>query len=114
MNLIIIDGITLPAPSTYEVTYKDIDGEKTQVEDGTTFIERVRSDIPIIKVGWTNLTEVQATLITNLTANAIVSVEYFYGELKSAEMTVSDRALKLKHIETSNKTYWDLSFSLEG
>ena len=54
MDLIKLNGYTPPSPSTFEVNFADVNGEKTQVEDGTTFIEQVRADVPKIKVGWTN------------------------------------------------------------
>ena len=114
MNLIKLNGNTTPAPTTYEVSYKNVNGEKTQVEDGTTYIEQVRADVPNIKVGWTNLTQEQVTAITNETANDVVNVQYYYGTLKSATMTAGERALKLKTIDDAGNTYWNLSFTLEG
>ena len=115
MDLIKLNDYTPPAPSTYEIEYSDINGEKSTVEDGTTYIEKVRADVPKIKVGWKNITQSEVTSITDITANDTVSVQYFYGTLKSGEMTVSARSLKMKHIEGNDKdTYWDLSFTLEG
>ena len=114
MDLIKLNNYIPPAPSTYDISYSDVDGEKTQVEDGTTYIERVRTDVPKIKVCWTNLTMAEVKAITEQTANDVVKIEYFYGDLKYAEMTVGERSLKLKHIEGSGNTFWDLSFSLEG
>ena len=114
MDLIKLNDYTPPSPSTYEVTYSDINGEKSQVEDGTTYIERIRTDVPKIKVGWKNLTQEQAIAITNQTASDTVNISYFYGEIKTALMTVGSRTLKLKLRTEDDKTFWDLSFDLEG
>lgn len=114
MDLIKLNGYTPPAPTNYNIEYSDVNGEKSQVEDGTTYIERVRSDVPYIKIGWTNITIDEVTRITDEMANDVIDVEYFYGTTKTAKMTVGNRSLKLKLIEASGNTFWDLSFDLEG
>ena len=114
MDLIKLNNYTPPAPSTYDIEYADINGEKEQVEDGTTYIEQVRADVPTIKVGWTNLSKDEVTAITDEVSGAVVSVTYFYGTAKTSDMTTSARSLKLKSIDNSGNTYWDLSFTLEG
>lgn len=114
MNLLVLNGYNAPAPSTYDIDFSDVNGEKTQVEDGTTYIEQVRADVPTIKVGWTNLTQEEVTAITTSVSGATTEVQYFYGEMKSAVMTTSSRSLKLKFIDGAGNTYWNLSFTLEG
>ena len=114
MNLIILSGYIAPAPTQYDIDFSDVNGDKTQVEDGTTYIEQVREDVPTIKVGWTNLTQEEVTAITTSVSGATTEVQYFYGEMKSAVMTTSSRSLKLKFIDGAGNTYWNLSFTLEG
>lgn len=114
MNLIKLNGYIPPAPTQYDVDFGSVNGEKSQVEDGTTYIEQVRADVPTIKVGWTNLTQEEVTKITDEIAGATVDVDYFYGTERKAEMTVSTRSLKLKSIDNAGNTYWNLSFTLEG
>ena len=114
MDLLILNGYTTPNPATYDVELSDVNGEKSQVEDGSTYIEQVRADVPTIKVGWTNLSKDEVTAITDEVSDAVVSVTYFYGTAKIADMTTSARSLKLKSIDNSGNTYWDLSFTLEG
>ena len=113
MDLIKLNGYIPPNPSTYDVSLSDINGEESTTEDGYSFIESIRKDIPTIKVGWTNITQDIAQNITRITANDKINVDYFYGDMASCEMTVSERALKLKLVE-SDKSYWDLSFTLKG
>ena len=114
MDLIKLNNYAPPAPTTYNIEYADVNGEKSQVEDGTTYIEQVRADVPTIKVAWTNLEESVAQAITEKVSDATVNVTYFYGTAKTCEMTVSARSLKLKHIDTAGNRYWDVSFTLEG
>ena len=114
MDIIKLNDYTPPAPITYDVTLSDVNGEKTQTEDGRTYIEQIRNGVPSIKLAWKNVTQEQAIAITNQTASDTVNVSYFYGEMKEAVMTVSKRTLKLKHIDEKMRTYWDISFDLEG
>ena len=114
MDLIKLNNYTPPAPSTYDIEYSDVNGEESQVEDGTTYLEQIRADVPTIKVGWTNLSKDEVTSITDELSEEIVSVQYFYGTTKNAEMRTGSRSLKLKCIDNSGNTYWDLSFTLEG
>ena len=114
MDLIKLNNYTPPAPTTYDVEFSDVNGEKSQVEDGTTYIEQVRADVPTIKVGWTNITKEDVIAITEEVSDAVTSVTYFFGALRQADMTTSSRSCKLKAIDNSGSTYWDLSFTLEG
>lgn len=115
MDLIKFNDYTPPAPSTYDVDYSDVNGEESGLEDGTTYIEQIRADVPEIKVGWTNLTQAEVTAITNELSDATVNVQYFYGTLKTATMTKSsNRSLKLKCIDNNGNAYWNLSFTLKG
>lgn len=114
MDLIKLDSYTPPAPTTYTIDYSDVNGEESGLEDGTTYLEQIRADVPTIKVGWTNLTQEQVTQITDIMANDTVSVQYFYGTMQTAEMRKSNRSLKLKFIAEDGGTYWDLDFTLEG
>lgn len=101
-------------PSTYDVSFSDVNGEKSSLEDGTTYIEQIRGDVPEIKVGWTNLTHGELDAIMNELTEATVDVEFFFGTMQSATMTKSNRSLKLKSVDTNGNDYWDLSFTLNG
>ena len=114
MDIIKLNGYVPPSPTTYDVEYASVNGEESQVEDGTTYIEQVRADVPTIKVGWTNLTQEEAIAITSAVSNATTDVQFFYGEMKAATMRASARSLKLKFVDGAGNTYWDLSFTLNG
>lgn len=113
MDLIKLNDYTPPAPSTYDVEYSDVNGEESTVEDGTTYVEQIRSDVPTIKLAWTNLTEDEVTAITNELSD-VISVDYYYGTVNNAEMRAGARSLKLKCIDNNNNTYWNLSVTLNG
>lgn len=113
-NLVKLDGYAPPAPTTYSIEYSDVNGEESGLEDGTTYHEQIRADVPTIKVGWTNLTQAQVSQITEIMANDTVEVEYYYGSIHKADMRKSSRSLTLKTISEKGETYWNLSFTLEG
>lgn len=114
MDLIKLNDYIPPAPSTYDVDYTDVNGEESGLEDGTTYIEQIRADVPKIKVGWTNLKQEDVDKIIAEVSDATVAVQYYFGTVKTATMTKSDRALRLKAIDNAGNHYWDLSFTLEG
>ena len=114
MDLLKLNDYTPKPPTTYDVEYSDVNGEKSQVEDGTTYCEKIRADVPKIKVGWTNLTQEDVVSIPNETKKDLLVVQYFYGTMLASVMIPTSRNLKLKHIDEKGNTYWDLSFELEG
>lgn len=114
MELLKLNNYTPPNPSSYDIDFSDVNGEETKVEDGTTYIEQVREGVPQVKVSWTNLTQAQVTAITNEISGDTVEVQYYYGTMQTATMTKSNRSLKLKNIDSSGNTYWNLSVTLKG
>ena len=114
MDLIIFGVYTPPAPTTYDISFSDVKGEESGLEDGTTYLEQVRADVPEIKVGWTNLTQEEVSQISEAVSSDVVNVQYFFGTVQEAEMRKSNRSLKLKFIDDNGDTYWDLSFTLKG
>lgn len=114
MNLIKLNNYTPSAPTVYNIDYSDVNGEEAGLEDGTTYLEKIRADVPEIKIGWTNLTEEEVTAITNEASSDSIAVVYFYGTEKTASMRSGNRSLKLKCIDDNGNTRWDLSFTLKG
>lgn len=114
MDLIKLNNYTPPAPTAYNIDYSDVNGEEAGLEDGTTYHEQIRADVPEIKVGWTNLTEEEVTAITGEVSSDNIEVVYFYGTEKTASMRSGNRSLKLKCIDDNGNTRWDLSFTLKG
>ena len=114
IELIKLNNYTPPSPSGYEISYSDVNGEESMVEDGTTYIEQIRSDVPEIKIAWTNLTQEETTMILNEVSEDLTDVMYFFGTIKQCKMTSSGRSLKLKSIDENGNTFWDLSFTLKG
>ena len=112
LNILSIDGVQLPTPTTYSVSYQDLDSSNTKrSEDGMLHRKRVRESMAKIKVSWNNLDTDKADLILNAVSPASFSVIYYFGVQKTATMYVSDRSCELVRVNY-DQAKWNLEFSL--
>ena len=113
MDLIKINGLTCVSPSKYDVTYKKNYGTEEQLENGYTYVEQIRNQVPNINLSWINIDEQDAIDILNAVSLPTFECEYFFGVMKTDIFKCKSQNLSLKLIE-NNKRYYDLSFTLEG
>lgn len=113
MDLIIINGYKPPAPSKFDVDFSDVNGASEQLENGYSYIEQVRSQVPTISLAWTNIVEAEATAILKAVEPSLFTCQYFFGSNKEDIFKCSDSKLTLKLIN-DNVRYYDLSLTLEG
>ena len=113
MNLIIINGYTPPSPNKYDVDFKDINGASEQLENGYSYIEQTRAQVPNISLSWTNISESDAVAILEAVNLATFPCKYFFGELKEDMFKCSSPKLTLKLVDGDTR-YYNLSLKLEG
>ena len=113
MNLIIINGYTPPSPDKYDVDFKNINGADEQLENGYSYIEQTRAQVPSISLAWTNIVESDAVDILGAVNLATFHCKYFFGEIKEDTFKCSSPKLTLKLIDGDTR-YYDLSLKLEG
>ena len=113
MDLIIINGYKPPAPTKFDVDFSNINGAIEQLENGYSYIEQVRSQVPQISLAWTNIVEADAIAILKAVEPSLFLCQYFYGTNKEDIFKCSDSKLTLKLIN-DNVRYYDLSLTLEG
>ena len=113
MDLIRINGLIPVSPSKYDVSYQKNYGAEEQLENGYTYIEQVRSQVPSIALAWVNIEEQDAINILSAVSLPTFNCEYFFGTMKTDVFKCKSQSLSLKLIE-KNKRYYDLSFTLEG
>ena len=77
MKLIIINGYTPPSPNKYDVDFKNINGANEQFENGYSYIEQTRSQVPSISLAWNNIVETDAVAILNAVNLATFTCNYF-------------------------------------
>lgn len=113
MNLIVINGYTPPSPDKYEVDFKNINGASEQLENGYSYIEQTRAQVPSISLAWTNLAESDAVAILEAVNLATFSCRYFFGEMKEDIFKCNNPKLTLKFAKEDER-YYNLSLKLEG
>lgn len=113
MELIIINGYTPPSPNKYDVDFKNINGANEQLENGYSYIEQTRSQVPSISLAWNNIVETDAVAILEAVNLATFPCKYFFGELKDDIFKCNSPKLTLKLVDGDTR-YYDLSLKLEG
>lgn len=113
MDLIKINGLIPVSPSKYDVEYQKSYGAEEQLENGYTYIEQVRSQVPSISLSWVNIEEHDAIDILNAVSPATFECEYFFGIMKTDIFKCKGQSLSLKLIEQGQR-YYNLSLTLEG
>ena len=113
MNLIIINGYTPHSPDKYDVDFKNINGADEQLENGYSYIEQTRTQVPSISLSWTNIIESDAIAILDAVEPATFPCKYFFGSMKEDTFKCSNPKLTLKLIDGDTR-YYDLSLKLEG
>ena len=113
MDLIIINGYTPPSPNKYDVDFKNINGTSEQLENGYSYIEQTRAQVPSISLSWTNIVESDAVAILKAVKLATFPCKYFFGELKDDMFKCNSPKLSLKLVDGDTR-YYDLSLKLEG
>ena len=92
MEILNIDGTALPAPSAYKVQLSDLDSSGTgRTEDGVLVRERVRGGVAKISAGWAALSTADCAKVLNATAPDSMTVQYFFGGVRTAKMYAGHR-----------------------
>lgn len=110
MEILNIDGTALPAPSAYKVQLSDLDSSGTgRTEDGILVRERVRGGVAKISAGWAALSTADCAKVLNATAPDSMTVQYFFGGVRTAKMYAGDRTADLKAARglTATGRLWD-------
>ena len=113
MDLIVINGYTPPSPDKYDVDFKNINGADEQLENGYSYIEQTRAQVPSISRAWTNIIESDAIAILEAVELATFTCQYFFGSMKEDIFQCSSPKLSLKLVDGDTR-YYDLSLTLEG
>lgn len=113
MDLIVINGYTPPSPDKYDVDFKNINGADEQLENGYSYIEQTRTQVPSISLSWTNIIESDAIAILEAVEPATFTCQYFFGSLKDDIFQCNSPKLSLKLVDGDTR-YYDLSLKLEG
>lgn len=119
MALITVDGVALSNPTSYKVTWSDLDSDNTKrTETGVLRRSRVRANVYKIDISWTAITKAQLKIITDALSPEKFSVMFFdptQSITTTTDMYASDRTGALsRNMDESrpDQSYWDLTVSL--
>jgi len=112
VEILNIDGTALPAPSAYKVQLSDLDSSGTgRTEDGVLVRERVRGGVAKISAGWAALSTADCAKVLNATAPDSMTVQYFFGGVRTAKMYAGDRTADLKAAR-DGQAVWEVAVNL--
>lgn len=112
MDILLIDGVALPAPNEYKVQLSDLDSSDTgRTEDGVMMRNRVREGIAKISVSWAALSTADCAKILNAVKPESFTVAYFFGDMRTARMYAGDRSADLIAAR-EGKGVWDVTLNL--
>lgn len=112
-TLLVLNGYTPPSPTKYDVDFESINGAEEQLENGYTYVEQTRAQVPKISVGWANLVESDAEAILNAVRPALITCQYYFGGQRTDIFRCKNPKLTLK-LENGAERYYDVSLTLEG
>ncbi len=112
MALITIGNVALPEPTSYAVSFSDIDSSDTgRTENGVMYRDRIRQGVAKIQASWEMLTQTECDIILNAVTPDSFTVTYFGGSA-TATMYAGDRSLTLRCIDGYGAARWDFSVNL--
>ena len=102
MDILKVDGVALPAPHSYTVTLNDLDSADTgRTEDG----------VAKISVQWKALSTADCAAILNATAPDQFTVQYFFGQTRTAQMYAGTRTTQLRAAR-EGQAVWEVGVEL--
>lgn len=112
LNIVSIDNVQLPTPTTYTVEYNDVDSPDTgRSEDGKLHRKRVRQGLAKIKLTWRQITTDKVDIILNAIVPDSFSVTYYFGIQKTATMYAGDKSCELVRINY-DEAKWNIELNL--
>lgn len=112
MEILKVDGTALPAPHSYTVSLNDLDSADTgRTEDGMLVRQRLRGGVAKISAQWQALSTEACAAILNATAPDRFTVDYFFGETRTAQMYAGTRSAELRAAR-DGQAVWEVRLDL--
>ena len=114
-SYLIIEGVDLPLPNSYDLEFRDIEADTGgETEAGTIQRDIVRNKVASISVSFSCSPKLVKTLsnFANMSNLKVKFLDTETLELKETQMYIDKFQVKLIK-DTSYKGLWEVSFSLE-
>lgn len=115
MDIITIDGVTLPHPSSLKIGRSDLDSpDTTRNEEGYLQRDRIRQGVYKIELGFIAKTSSEITTIESAIQNAELMVTFPTPQgMQTKKMYVGDRSSNIVlYNGGGDNIRWDMSFNL--
>ena len=91
--------------------FRVIDRIVRRTEDGVLVRERVRGGVAKISASWAALSTADCAKVLNATAPDSMTVQYFFGGVRTAKMYAGDRTADLKAAR-DGQAVWEVAVNL--
>jgi hypothetical protein len=117
MNLLTIDGVSMPNPTQYGVPTNDLDSADTKrTESGKLKRKRVRAGILKINLTWSGISIQDVQIISAAVQPAELSVTFFdpwsFNYQTKTMYASAEKNAEAKIIKDVDDSRWNVSFSL--
>lgn len=115
--LLKVDNASIKNPSSYDMSYSDVDGNNYTSETGVHNRDLVRANVASISVSWDRLTLSELSeLMQKLTGKVkytLTYLDFYSGEFKTGNFRSSSVKGKAKKIYSLGNGLYSLSLSFE-
>ena len=115
--LLKVDNMIIKNPSSYDMSYSDVDGNNYTSETGVHNRDLVRANVASISVSWNRLTLSELSeLMQKLTGKVkytLTYLDFYSGEFKTGSFRSSSAQGKAKKIYSLGNGLYSLSLSFE-
>lgn len=114
METFTINGLDMPAPSKFDILTQDLHAESTtRTQSGHMVINRIRSEVYKLELGWTAITQEKLDIIKSATQSVTMSVTFrdTDGIVKTKTFYSGDKKSEPRKLFDDDKR-WDYSFNL--
>ena len=115
MNMIMVNGVTLPSPSVYRIPMQDLDSENTgRNERGVLVRDRLRQGVYKIELEWWAIDNSKVQTILSAIQPSQVTVQFIdHLGTQTKKMYVGDRNIEMvRFMNQRNKMAWNVTFNL--
>lgn len=108
-----VNGVALPAPTSFDVKSNDLDSENTKRSEGTGALtrERIRHGVHEVEYGVDMITDSQLESLQQIFEPEEINVEFWWGKTVTTKMYAANPHASIM-ASLPEGTYWSFSVSL--